>query len=112
MYKVLSASDGTQFKVDPSSYALVAYKQLNGTDLFADIQRSFGNGEADVSLLLDILFVLCYCHDSKLDYKEFFKAMPIKMAVDTQLHEKIIEILVSEFGIEPEKVDTVTPSEK
>jgi hypothetical protein len=112
MYKILTASDGTKFKLDPSAYAIVAYKQISGRDLFADIQRSFGNGEPDVALLLDILFVFCYCHDNKLDYATFFKKLPVKIAVDTTLHEKLIEILIAEFGIEKPEEETVEPSGK
>jgi hypothetical protein len=109
MYQIITAKDGTQFKISPSAYALVAYKQITGRDLFSDMQVGFTKERVDITVLLDILFAMCYCHDSELDYRDFFKALPVKIAVDTVLHGKLVDVLTKEFGIEAPK-DKITPS--
>lgn len=104
--KAITTSKGQQFKIEPSAYSLVVYRQACGRDLFADLMAA---GDAlDGSMLLNVLFAFVYSH-AEVDYTEFMKGLPANILTDTNFLKSLMEIIQDVFEVEDTGKGDSTP---
>ena len=109
MLKIITLKNGKQFRLNPSAYSIMVYKEITGRDMFNDLTNTYGKGEVDISVLLNILYSFCYS-EAPIDYKEFFQELSVDVTMDTNLFKELSEIIKQEFKIDVVKPDN-TPSE-
>lgn len=104
--KAITTSKGQQFKIEPSAYSLVVYRQACGRDLFADLLAA--GDTLDGSMLLNVLFAFVYSY-KEVDYTEFMKRLPMNILTDTLFLEDLMAILEDVFEIEGSEKGDSTP---